>query len=51
MKIIKKTALALAAGLLTLGAQAQDAGMDKFVGDRWPATSPPARPKTPRWPA
>ena len=33
MKIIKKTALALAAGLLTLGAQAQDAGMDKFVGD------------------
>ena len=33
MKIIKKTALALAAGLLALGAQAQDAGMDKFVGD------------------
>ena len=33
MKTIKKTALALAAGLLALGAQAQDAGMDKFVGD------------------
>ena len=33
MKTIKKTALALAAGLLTLGAQAQDAAMDKFVGD------------------